>query len=589
MFGESKGRATFTDYIFRRSLPESEAARLGMPPEELATVEPLEPIEQDTDTTSQHLFRKVAIGAGKIALNTVGAVVGAGIALHVFPYKTELAGVSTEISISTGTDVGLNADTTLGNFKYPNVDGLPLGLHITPQEVGVADIRNVSDNSTKFAAQAEKDFRDQLADIELHFALVIAAGGVVGAGTAEALRRALGNRHSQIGHLKNAGHMGLRAMAGVTAMAVGAGAYGVASYNPEWQRSYEVTGLLADIKAVPGKLADLYAKDTTAAKKVQTLIALDEQLTSKQEKEVALNTAYNVMFISDMHLRNMYPYITQMAKEKNVKVVINTGDESEFGMKAELTPEYIAGIRELAKQTTFIWVAGNHDSPEVLNVMRSIPGVIVLGDKIRQPDHTFVVSGKYVSVYGLNVLGVPDPRVFGGEGVYGADDSKQTDPLEHQAIDRALKGFDPSTGIDIAATHEPVVVPDIEDSTKARLMAAGHYHHQNDPKTIESLGYIYLNEGSTGMGGLTHYDSSPMEFSIMSVAPDCQFTEVTRYQLSNPVATDGNSDAKIATYALKPQKISKQRVCSTDLGVGQSVTVNGTGAGSVDAIGKPGK
>ena len=92
------------------------------------------------------------------------------------------------------------------------------------------------------------------------------------------------------------------------------------------------------------------------------------------------------MTISDMHLASTYPLVAQYAKNFDVKLIINTGDESEFGTRAEMTTELPRADPCADRDVPMIWVAGNHDSPETIAVMRSIPGVTVLGTKTAADD-----------------------------------------------------------------------------------------------------------------------------------------------------------------------------------------------------------
>jgi hypothetical protein len=84
-------------------------------------------------------------------------------------------------------------------------------------------------------------------------------------------------------------------------------------------------------------------------------------------------------------------------------------------------------------------------------------------------------------------------------------------------------------------------------------------------------------EGSTGAGGLKDIDpsvvSAPIEFSIESVAANCQFTKVVRFQLTGPPPSDSNlipnSGQKVTanTLYLNPQQIDADRSCTSADGI----------------------
>jgi hypothetical protein len=246
-----------------------------------------------------------------------------------------------------------------------------------------------------------------------------------------------------------------------------------------------------------------------------------------------------------------------------------------------------------------LWLAGNHDSPQVVEAMSAIPGVTVLGTKASTGDGYQVTAG-VVDAYGLTVAGLPDPRVYGGPGAYGADDPKVTDPLEKRAVDRAVGSKRPADGsvttspsssssggsdggaaIDVFATHEPVAAAEVRSvlGDDVRETVAGHTHHQNDPGDLQDGSAIDLVEGSTGAGGLDNIvrgaDRPPIEFSIESVGADCQFTGILRFQIQTPPeAADAGTpqaygdDVSVSRVSFRPQDVATGRSCGTDLGLG---------------------
>jgi hypothetical protein len=316
--------------------------------------------------------------------------------------------------------------------------------------------------------------------------------------------------------------------------------------------------------------------------------------------------------------------VAQYAANYDVDLIINTGDESEFGTAGELTPAYLSALRAVTARTPMLWLAGNHDSPAVLNVMSGIRGVTVVGAKAATPDGYRVTAG-VVDAYGLTIAALPDPRVYGGAGPYGADDPKVTDPLERRAVDAAVGGASvngasavpstssapadesvapasatPSDGasaddtttsggaaagppVDIFATHEPVAAEELRRVLPGRIRqtVAGHVHRQNDPGDLQHGGAIDLVEGSTGAGGLDNIvrgaDRPPIEFSIESVGVDCQFTRIIRFQIdasadgtASPAGTPQayGDDVTASTVYFRPQQVAAGRTCGTQLGIG---------------------
>jgi hypothetical protein len=246
----------------------------------------------------------------------------------------------------------------------------------------------------------------------------------------------------------------------------------------------------------------------------------------------------------------------------------------------------VAQIKSLTKQVPMIWLAGNHDSPTTGRVMRTIPGVTVIGSKTTDAAGGFAVAAGKVEALGLTIGGIPDPRVYGAAGAYGSNDGPVTDPLERKAMDGALEDVPADLRFDIFATHEPVAADEIASKLgdRVRQTNSGHTHKQNSDADVQKDGRINLVEGSTGAGGLKELGldvrPSPVEFSIESVAADCQFTKVIRFQIAGaaPSGPDVTSPAAenvtASTIYLKPQQVAEGRQCSAELGVGPATRLD---------------
>jgi len=129
-----------------------------------------------------------------------------------------------------------------------------------------------------------------------------------------------------------------------------------------------VTGTLAALQLFPGQLSQYYTRQSKVFNVINAIAGIQSQLQQGIDEVDGLPTSYNIMFISDMHLASTYPLVAQYAANFDVKLIINTGDESEFGTAAEMTPAYLAQLRALTEKTPMIWLGGNHDSPVTINV-----------------------------------------------------------------------------------------------------------------------------------------------------------------------------------------------------------------------------
>jgi hypothetical protein len=170
--------------------------------------------------------------------------------------------------------------------------------------------------------------------------------------------------------------------------------------------------------------------------------------------------------------------------------------------------------------------------------------------------------------------------VYGAAGAYGSGTDSVTDPLERAAVDSAVDGAAGGTTFDIFATHEPVAAAELVKDLPGQIRQtnSGHLHKQNSDSDIQTGPTINLVEGSTGEGGLDAITMGtppvPAEFSIESVATDCQFSKIVRFQLANPpppvtdaVSTYGQNVTATTIYLKKQADDVASRLCGTQRGI----------------------
>ncbi len=506
----------------------------------------------------------------------------ASIIARALPYRATVDGVPVRVEATLLTRTGLSADTTFGSWSFPHFTGLPIGVHISPVDIDLLTLtRQASPDADAYVSKLKADSAAQLPYAAAWLAGEILLGFVVGlvlfAAVEMAVRYARGLERPRHELRRRARQVS----AGVAVIAVIA-AYGAVSYNPRWAKQSRLSGTLATFQLFPGQLENYYAHQSKAADALSSIIGIQATLQDQIAARTAPNTSFNIMFISDVHLAAVYPLVAEYAENFDAKLIINTGDESEFGSAAEMTSSFTSAIASLTKSIPMLWLAGNHDSPEVESIMAGIPGVTVLGNKARTDDGPIAVKASAVDAYGLAVAGLPDPRVYGASGADGSDDSSVTDKLEKAAVKAAVAHVPSKTFYDIFATHEPVAATELTDdlSGQIRQTNSGHVHAQNATSDVQKGSSINLVEGSTGAGGLDNIAKTstrpPIEFSIESVSPACQFTRVLRFQLNSastptsPASTFGN-DVTVSTLYLKAQKIDGARYCGTSLGISKPV------------------
>jgi predicted MPP superfamily phosphohydrolase len=525
-------------------------------------------------------------------------LLGAAAVLQALPYHATVQGVPFTVQGTLLHHTGLSADTTLGSWEFPAVDGLPFGVHVTPRDVDLLALtRAAGDGTAEYVQQLRADFIADLPHIARWLVGECLLGLLLGLAAAAAVDmsarylRGLPRRRTELRRRA----LQLAAAGAVVLVVAG---YGVLSYNPRWAQQSRLTGTLAAAQLFPDQLSQYYTQRSKALDVLGSIVGIQAALQASIGNGDQPSTALQVMFVSDMHLAANYGLVARYADNYGVDLIVNTGDESEFGTAAELTPAYLDALRALTARIPMLWLAGNHDSPQVAGVMSSIPGVTVLGTKTAVADG-YRVTADAVDAYGLTIAGLPDPRVYGAAGTYGADDPAVTDPLERRAVDQALRAGDgdgaasssptaaPTSGsttgrtVDVFATHEPVAAAELRRvlGDRVRETVSGHTHAQNDIGDLQDGSAIDLVEGSTGAGGLDNIyrgaDPLPIEFSIESVGADCQFTRIVRFRIDTPPADDTagtlqayGDDVTAASVSFRPQDVAADRTCGTAQGIG---------------------
>ncbi|CCH88486.1 Metallophosphoesterase [Modestobacter italicus] len=515
-------------------------------------------------------------------------VLGGAAALQLFPYRAVVQHIPFRVEGSLLTRPGLSADTTLGSWRFPDVSGLPFGVHIAPVDVDVLEItRAAGGDLAGFTQRLQADFTDQLPRIAAWIVGTFLIGVLAGLAAAAAINMSV--RYLRDAP-RRAHELRLRAVQLGAALVVtlAVAGYGALSYNPDWVRQSRLTGTLAAAQLLPGQLSDYYTQSNKVTDVLGSVVGIQAELQRQIDADRLADTALQIMTISDMHLEANYPLVAAYAASYGVDLILNTGDEAEFGTPPELTPTYLDAMRALTDTTPMLWVSGNHDSPAVEDVMRTVPGVTVLGDS-NATDDGYEVSASEVQAYGLRIAGIADPRVYGAPGEYGSDDLDVVDELQRSAVDQAMETADVGhldggaaasvPRYDVFLAHEPVALERLRELLPGQIRQtdAGHTHQQNASDEIQDGTELDLVEGSTGAGGLDNIARGtrrpPTEFSIESVGADCQFTRVIRFQirsgdarpaaLADPgvMAQAYGRDVTASTVYFRPQDVGPDRRC----------------------------
>lgn len=207
-----------------------------------------------------------------------------------------------------------------------------------------------------------------------------------------------------------------------------------------------------------------------------------------------------VLHITDIHNNPVaLPFVEEIVDSFGVDLIIDTGDITDYGTPLE--GELLKRIDDL--KVPYIFIAGNHDSPDIVESMREFENVIVL-------------QADVINIKGLVIAGVEDP----------AAKSNQIKPLEEEDMAEYKEGLEELVARlkvtpDIVITHNFKLGKGLLGEIP--LLLHGHDHVF---KIYDMKGTTIIDAGTTGASGirglqseegipysvaLLHYNSSTEE------------------------------------------------------------------------------
>ena len=184
-----------------------------------------------------------------------------------------------------------------------------------------------------------------------------------------------------------------------------------------------------------------------------------------------------ILHVSDIHNNPAaYDFIQEVAESFQVDLIIDSGDISDFGSPLE------ALLLERLNDFTipYLFVAGNHDSPEIISAMELIDNVIVINNEI-------------VNVKGFNIMGLHDP-------ISASSDVLAPPPaatiIEYiQKVETILEQA--YTVPDIFVVHHPYIAEEFVG--RIPVLLHGHRHRVSITTQGES---VIIDAGTTGAAGI---------------------------------------------------------------------------------------
>jgi predicted phosphodiesterase len=189
------------------------------------------------------------------------------------------------------------------------------------------------------------------------------------------------------------------------------------------------------------------------------------------------NGTIRILHVSDMHLNPAgFDLAQRLATQFEVAAVVDTGDMGTWGLPFE--PSVAARVGEF--DLPYIFVKGNHDSPDVVRAVAANANARVLDDSSTQ-------------VQGIRFYGAGDPTFSPGEG-YRYDEFEQLKELRSVQVGHTLDLQVPPA--DVLLVHDP----------RQATYALGHVPtvldgHLHDFGTQVTNGTRLLTTGTMGGAG----------------------------------------------------------------------------------------
>lgn len=199
-----------------------------------------------------------------------------------------------------------------------------------------------------------------------------------------------------------------------------------------------------------------------------------------------------LLHISDMHNNPAgFDFVQQIVENFKVTAILDTGDISDFGTPLEA--QLLSRLKKL--KIPYIFVSGNHDSPDIVAALKKLPNVTV-------------VEGTVINLFGLHVLGMGDPAAV-SMSVTPPDAA-----LAKQYIDCIEDLLRQTTKKpDILMAHNPGIA--LQFTGRIPVILHGHDHQFKIKKEKESKIIDAGTTGAAGIRGLQTADEVPYSLALL--------------------------------------------------------------------------
>lgn len=268
-----------------------------------------------------------------------------------------------------------------------------------------------------------------------------------------------------------------------------AGTY--ATYNQEAFRNPQYSGVLRAAPWMVSMAQETLGKIETLGDQLEQVATGLNQLYTQVGQLQPLDGEENelkVLHVSDLHNNPAgMDFILRVAELFNVDMIIDTGDISDFGSPLETL--LLDRVGQL--DVPYLFVAGNHDSPAIVDKMSTLPNVTV-------------VNG-LLEINGLLFYGVPDPSAALNSVL----------PPDLSAIPRLVvqvknKLVQLPRQPDVLLVHNDKVAHALAGTVP--LILCGHSHQlkvENRPPSV------LINAGTSGAAGLRGLQAVRIPYTVV--------------------------------------------------------------------------
>jgi predicted MPP superfamily phosphohydrolase len=353
------------------------------------------------------------------------------------------------------------------------------------------------------------------------------------------------------------------ASAGV-ALAIVAATIGTAAatFTPESIREPHYQGLLANVPAVIGDANNIYDRygeyRGELIRIVTNMSRVYTNISTLPVYQPDPNTI-RALHISDLHLNpTSWEVIRAIADQFQVNVIVDTGDLTDWGSKLENT--YAQNIGKLG--VPYVFIRGNHDTPETAAAVAKQPNAIVLDNSVR-------------TVAGLTFAGIGDPRYTPDKSSGDLDPHEErvleagkllaetvakynedhatptatpapTPPSNGQAKPDGKGGAADDGRVDVMLIHDPNGAEEMADSVP--LVLSGHTHQRKVSKVDKDTTLMVPGStGARGLRGIGEKNPTSLRMNLLYFTPGGQLQAYDEITVSGAGQSKVELERKILT------------------------------------------